>query len=234
MYMPHENITFLANSSICTNSTASRRLVWESHGDVNSSQGQWYDLWIASGFIATLLIKVAMANFGLALMELADPFVVCAGEFLWMPTSFGSGRQLSTRASGANRQILEAFDEQGRSLPSEMVRTWFQAKQRALFHCALSKVLFWGFLVHLCLVNLFESVYKEVYEGYVVARGAPPFYALLEERDLKVLAGCLVATGAVLILGVFVIRYLNRLSARNAENIGDTDDSSSDSDVGEP
>jgi hypothetical protein len=234
MYMPHENITFLGNSSICTNSTASRRLVWESHGDVNKSEGHWYDLWIASGFIATVLIKVAIANFGLALMELADPFVVCAGEFLWMPTSFGNGRQLRTTGSGGNRQILEAFDEQGRALPSEMVNTWFKAKQRALFHCALSKVLFWGLLVHVCLVNLFESVYKEVYEGYVVAEDAPPLYVLLEKRDLTVLAGCLVATGVVLILGVLIIRSLNRLSATNAECAGETDDSSSDSDGGEP
>ena len=220
--------------------------MWESTSDANAQTDHWYELWLASGFLATLLIKFAVANFGLSLMELADPFVVCAGEFLWMapPATMGTSTTTSARRPRLNdsrgsgealstRQILEAFDEQGRALPDEMVQTWFKTKQRSLVHVGFSKTLFWGILVHLCMVNLFLSVYQEVYTAFdetFVGDEIPSLYQMLEERDQVVLAACLGCSAFVAFLGAYFVCRLNHLASVQEEHVGDTDDSSSESD----
>jgi len=174
MFVPSDDTVYLGNSTICTNFTESRRLVWEADLDANIQTDQWYEIWLASGFLATLVIKFAVANFGLSLMKLADPFVVCAGEFLWMapptdmttssPKTSSKGRRgLKDEGGISTREMLEAFDEQGRALPKDLVRTWFKAKQRSLLHAGFSRTVFWGLAVHLCIINLMLSVYQEIY-----------------------------------------------------------------------
>ena len=237
--VPGDNIAFLGNSSICSNFTESRRLVWESTMDADAQTDHWYELWLASGFLATLMIKFAVANFGLSLMELADPFVVCAGEFLWMapPASMEGSRSRGSSSNYANtstRQMLEAFDEQGRALPNKMVQTWFKTKQRSLVHVGFSKTLFWGIIVHLCMINLFLSVYQEVSatinQAIFVGAEIPSYYEMLEENDRLVLAYSLGCAAVVSVLGIYFVCRLNRLASIQEEHLGDTDDSSSESD----
>lgn len=211
--VPNETeISFLGNNSICTNRTAARKLIWEARydeeGDSTSSfETDWYNLWITSGFLATLFVKVAVANFGLSLMALADPFIVCAGEFLWIP----------------NVNQIESQE-------------WFRTKQRALFHVGLSRTLFWGTVVCLCMINLFCSVYQEAYKDVDLAEeDLPQLYQMLEQRDIVVLGGCLGTAFAVIALGSYFVSRLNQdmgMTNNHNEDLPDTDSSSFEGDDG--
>ena len=66
MFVPDDSMEFFGNSTICTNGTQARKLVLESAPD---SHMDWWDLWVASGFLAILVVKFAVANYGLALMH---------------------------------------------------------------------------------------------------------------------------------------------------------------------
>jgi hypothetical protein len=222
MLVPDEGIEFFGISNICTNGTEARKLVLESAPD---SHVDFWDLWVASGFLAILVVKFAVANYGLSLMTLADPFVVCAGEFLWVPTDMGM--EIKTADGQTERvQFLEAFDERGRALPTEMIAKWFNSKRRSLCIIGLSKSVFWGFLVHLCMFNLFVAVQEDLGEESSLTD-------LLEARDMKVLTACMVFAAFVLFVGIRIVRRLNSLpktdeqretsddsSAENANNYG--------------
>lgn len=235
--VPDERIQYLGNSSICTNNTAARRLVWENRRDQDAydydSKTDWYNLWIASGFLAMLVVKVAMANFGVSLMLLADCFCGCQGEYLWMPMSLVP--EGSKAKSQTSRRAESTTTSSSASPPTQLIEKWFEKKRRALFVGALSKTFFWGLLVHLCMVNLFRSVYQEMYDSLELLgdRGNSTrdttlqLYEMLEQRDIKVLGSCLGVAGIVIVLGIYVVHELNE-SAKllSAENLPDTDDSS--------
>ena len=60
------NLVYHGNTSICTNKTAALKLLLEAPAPEHEDR-DWYELWIASGFLSTLLVKIAAANFGLSL-----------------------------------------------------------------------------------------------------------------------------------------------------------------------
>ena len=190
----------MGNNTICTNGTIARKLVFESAPD---SDVDWLDLWIGSGFLAIIIIKFAVANYGLSLMSLADPFVVCAGEFLWIPTDLGMEIQ-TTEGSKEHVQFLKAFDERGKALPTELLEKWFRSKRRALVHIGLSRTVFWGFIVHLCMFNLFVAVQEEIGNNNDLGE-------MLQHRDFIVLTVCLCFAAVVVTLGYKSITYLNTL-----------------------
>jgi hypothetical protein len=215
LYTPPGDVTFLGDTWICTNGTAARKLVFESDPETETD---WWDLWVASGFLSIIIVKFAVANYGLSLMTLADPFVVCAGEFLWVPTDLGMEIQTSDGTT-ERIQFLQAFDERGRALPTEMLEKWFRSKQRALVHIGLSQTVFWGFLVHLCMFNLFVAVQEEMGEDSSIGM-------ILQHRDNVVLGVCLIFAAFVVLLGYRAIAHLNRLPLRPEH--GETSDDSSD------
>lgn len=203
-------LVYLGNASICANKTAAIQLLLEAPAPEHGER-DWYDLWIASGFLATLLVKIAVANFGLALMSLADPFVVCAGEFLGFPWT------TTARDKSSTMDIVVA------------------SKRRSLLVAALSKTVFWGFVMHLCLFNMFAAVYEGVGEETSVEES-------LTERDKNVMKGCLGFTAMVAVSGFFIVRQFRkslsrRKKKRQASEVEATDedemihDSSSDADA---
>ena len=140
-FVPDEDeLTYVGDAFICTNKTAALRLLLEAPAPEHGER-DWYELWIASGFLATLVVKIAVANFGLALMTLADPFVVCAGQFLGLPWK---------NAGQGKNSVLEAV---------------VSSKRRSLTVVGLSKAFFWGFVMHACMLNLFAAVYEGVGEA---------------------------------------------------------------------
>lgn len=199
-------------------------MVLESAPDASTD---WWDLWVASGFLALIVVKFAVANFGLSLMGLADPFMICAGEFLWVPTDMGM--ELKTDDGSRERvRFLEAFDERGRALPTEMIAKWFNSKKRALYHIGLSKTLFWGIIVHLCMFNLFVAVQEEI--------EASSLEEIIQERESIVAGVCLGFAGLVIFLGCTIISKLSSLPQEQPgeqstvpvdENEFNTDDDSS-------
>jgi len=237
--VPDERIHYLGNSSICTNNTAARRLVWENRRDQDAydydSQTDWYKLWIASGFLAMLVVKVAMANFGVSLMLLADCFCGCQGEYLWMPMSLVPDGSKTKSQTPSRRAESNTTTSSSAAPPTQLIEKWFEKKRRALFVGALSKTFFWGIVVHLCMVNLFRSVYQEMYKSLELLgyHGSSTrditlqFYEMIEQRELKVLGSCLGVAGIVSALGVYIVYKLNESTKLlSAENLPDTDDSS--------
>lgn len=176
---------------------------------------------MASGFLATLVVKFAVANYGLSLMALADPFAVCAGEFLWVPTDLGM--EIKTEQGAIETfKFLEAFDERGRALPTEMLEKWFNSKRRALVHIALSRTVLWGFLVHLCMFNLFVTVQEEI--GDVTSIGM-----ILRHRDTVVVSVCLGFTCLVVVFGCKAIRALQKWPVEQGDTSDESDDNASTS-----
>ena len=188
--MPNEtNLVYQGNHSICTNKIAARKLILEApapqHGDPD-----WYDLWIASGFLATLVVKIAVANFGLALMALADPFVVCAGEYLGLP---------------------------GTSMDSGIMSAILKSKRRSLLVVALSKSVFWGFVMHFCLFNMFTAAYVGVGEETAIEEA-------LNDRDKRVLLGCLYFAMSVAGVGIYVIGKIRESMAKQRSQDAESTD----------
>jgi hypothetical protein len=54
-----------------------------------SSDVSWWKIWISTGLLASILLKAGVAKFGIGLVQLADPFMVCDGKYIGPPsTSF--------------------------------------------------------------------------------------------------------------------------------------------------
>ena len=195
------DLVYLGNSSICTNKTAALQLLLEAPAPEHGER-DWYELWIASGFLATLVIKIAVANFGLALMTLADPFVVCGGEFLGFPWTTEAG-------------------DRGDAMAAVVV-----SKRRSLLVAALSKTVFWGFVMHACLFNMFAAVYEGVGEETKVEES-------MTERDKNVLKGCLGFAAMVAALGLVIVGQFKKSSRklkrkRQSSEVEATDDDDDD------
>lgn len=80
-----------------------------------------------------------MANFVIALLKIADPFVVCAGRFVWIPAKFG------LQMDGLNKD--------------ELFTQFKQTKESSLFYINLRGAIFWGVLMHWALWNLMSTAY---------------------------------------------------------------------------
>jgi len=188
---PWPDMDYLGNSTICFNQTEARKLVLEAP---HQTETDWHNLLIASGFLATLVVKIAVANFGLSLLSLADPFVICNGQFLCMPHDFG----MEVRDHG-QRERLDIMTNE--ALKSDVLYKWFESKHWALFYIGLSKSIFWGFLVHLSLFNLLTSVYDELDPEASLSQ-------TIDNRDMNVLTGCMSLAAFVFLVGIYCIWQL--------------------------
>ena len=68
---------FIGNETICIDDNYSRDEIL-----VADDTGlNWWELWMTSGLLASVLVKFSVANFGVALLKVADPFCVCDGAY---------------------------------------------------------------------------------------------------------------------------------------------------------
>lgn len=68
---------FLGNDAICIDEKYSREEILVA-GETGLS---FWELWMTSGLLASLLVKISISIFGVALLKLADPFCICDGKY---------------------------------------------------------------------------------------------------------------------------------------------------------
>lgn len=100
----------------------------------------WWELWISSGLLAGLVVKFFIANFGISLVKLADPFFVHDGKYESPPTSVKVSEE-----EGDAKSLLFVNEE------------ITQNKIAALKAIAFREVIVWGVLTNLCLISLFVA-----------------------------------------------------------------------------
>ena len=137
VFLPAPDKQFVGNTTVCQDSALARRIIMQAP-DTKFSGPQ---LWLQSGLLAALVIKAVLANFVIALLKVADPFVVCNGEFLWIPAKFGLG--------------LGGLDM------AELFANFKTTKEASMFYINLRDLLFWGLIMHLALWNLMSSAYTD-------------------------------------------------------------------------
>jgi hypothetical protein len=134
-YLPDKDISWLGIKTICEDSEMARTIVLQAP----DSEFSGYELWIESGLFATIILKFTMANFIISLLKIADPFVVCAGRFVWIPAKFGLS------SGGLNKDKLFA--------------DFKNTKEGSLYFINLRGAIFWGFTMHWALWNLMSTAY---------------------------------------------------------------------------
>jgi hypothetical protein len=135
-FLPTRNFTFLGNLTVCNDGPTARKIILQPP-DTEFTGFSAYDMWFKSGLLAALVIKFIVANFVISLLKSADPFVVCRGEFLWIPAKFGLG--------------LDGLDKASRFYKEK------KRKEAVLRYINLRDLLWWGFLMHMCLLNLMAA-----------------------------------------------------------------------------
>ena len=73
------NVTFVGDLEACNENGYVINEVLDIASQTNFS---WWEAWIASGIIASILLKTGVANFGIALLRMADPLMACDGLFI--------------------------------------------------------------------------------------------------------------------------------------------------------
>lgn len=134
VWSPRLDSTFLGNETICIDRDYARQEVLVA----DETDLSLWELWISSGLLANLLVKIAIANFGIALLKLADPFCICEGTYESPPTA-------------AQKQ----GEEQEQPATSIFVDNQVKAdKAAALKAIAMRESLIWGFITNSCLLSL--------------------------------------------------------------------------------
>jgi len=128
---------FIGNETICIDRDYSRTEIMVAD-DTGLS---FWELWIQSGLLAVLLLKFVLANFGVALLKMADPFFVCNGEYESPPEVIDG--DLTEEQEGNERRTLLNVNVGMKN-----------KKIAALKTVALRECLVWGLLTNLSLVCL--------------------------------------------------------------------------------
>lgn len=210
VYTPADDIEYLGNRTICTDGDYARELALQASSTL-SGNTDWYtivDLWISSGLIASFLVKIAMSNFAIWLLRLADPFIVCNGEFLWIPAKLGDG--LGGRSKN---DVFAGFKKN---------------KEGTLRNLALRGCIIWCTVMHLCLFNLLYAAYDS-YD----AEDGESIDISFSTTDTVIMASSLGISLVVVLLGLWFIRRLrNGFDAYHTDSDSDSD-SDSESDYSE-
>mmetsp|Transcript_6658 Transcript_6658/g.7660 ORF Transcript_6658/g.7660 Transcript_6658/m.7660 type:complete len:350 (-) Transcript_6658:184-1233(-) len=135
IWSPSLNSTFLGNETVCVDRDYARNeILVAEETDIS-----FWEAWIMSGLLANLLIKIAVTNFGVNLLKLADPFCTCGGTYECPPlvmTSDGDGNYYQEIAS---------------IIVDDAVK---KDKASALHIIATRNTLIWGFITNSCLLSL--------------------------------------------------------------------------------
>ncbi|KAI2502204.1 hypothetical protein MHU86_12256 [Fragilaria crotonensis] len=108
-------------------------------------------MWISSGLLASFIVKIAMTNFAMGLLHLADPFISCSGRFMWIPTKLGSGL--------------------GKRDKNEVFRGFKKNKLKTLQNTYMRTCIIWGTIFHLCVYSLMKSAFstsQQLYGGLLL------------------------------------------------------------------
>lgn len=141
VFLPPKNFTFLGNLTVCNDGPTAKKIILQPP-DTEFTGFSPFDMWFKSGLLAALIIKFIVTNFVISLLRSADPFVVCGGEFLWIPSKFGLG------LDGQKLDKASHFFKEKRR------------KEKILRFINLRDLLWWGFLMHMCLLNLIAAAYS--------------------------------------------------------------------------
>ena len=126
LYAPRPDMPFFGNVTICTDPSYARTMLHPPE----TSATMW-DVWIKTGLLATFFVKIAMSNFAVALLRVADPFSICNGKFECPPERYS----LLART----QDLLEMKED----------------KEAILTALGVRSAIFWGLLTNLSLVNIF-------------------------------------------------------------------------------
>jgi hypothetical protein len=124
-YLPIEEPTFLGNLTSCESYDFVRQEIIELS---EASTITWWDVWIHSGVLASLLLSPVVANFGLGLAKLADPFMICDGKYEGPPSGFNF----------QDSEVIALMDEIGISMKIS----------------AFGRVVLWGIFLNVLLLNV--------------------------------------------------------------------------------
>jgi hypothetical protein len=105
--------------------------------EASDTETNWWELWVATGLLARILIRVSVCNFGIALSRMADPLSICAGRFEWPSTRF-------KLAESTNKTLEQVKREKA------TIYRWV----------ALKSTVLWGILTHICLINLMLTAWN--------------------------------------------------------------------------
>lgn len=135
LLQPKDDFQFIGNETICVDLAYAREKIMVAD-DTGLS---WWELWISSGLLAGLVIKFFIANFGISLVKLADPFCIHDGKYESPPESMDHSEDDNPQSFlHVNRQITEN-------------------KSAALKAIALRSSVVWGLLTNMCLASLVIS-----------------------------------------------------------------------------
>ena len=179
--LPVDDIVFLGNRTICLDSeyAKSRALVAPDTKFVLQAS---VNLWINTGLLASFLVKIAMTNFSMGLLNLADPFLTCDGKFMWIPEALGTGV-----GSKDTNQVFRGFTNN---------------KRTSLRNTFLRTCIIWGTIFHLCVYNLFKSAIETSSQRY----GG----LLLGNQDRAILIFTTIASVLVIAMSIFWRLVLRR------------------------
>jgi hypothetical protein len=150
----------------------------------------------------------AVTNYALALLRMADPFVVCSGEFFWIPSKLGDG--LGGRSK---TQVFAGFRKN---------------KESTLRTIAFKGAITWGLIMHICIVNLMYTAYSQ-YDNS--GSTASPFN--ISQSDAVILSFCMSVSGGVIagsICFIGVLRARKNIVLRRLRKKQNGDDSDEDND----
>jgi hypothetical protein len=123
MYAPDDSPRFLGNTTVCDDPQYAQ----EKYFSAPSTEPDLFSIWISSGIVATLFIKIVMANFGIALLHYMDPLSFHDGEYEY-PKQIVGDLVMQEAREKTTIQLLRAS--------------------------ALRGCLVWGIILHSCIVNL--------------------------------------------------------------------------------
>jgi hypothetical protein len=147
IWAPKSDFTFLGNDKICRDFMHARGKILESsENDLN-----FVELWITSGLLATFIVKIAITNFGVALLKLADPFCTCGGKYESPPIRYTD-------------PIEGSVEESAHLIANDRIKENKAASLRAL---AIRESLIWGFIANASLISLLVAAVQNIVESKV-------------------------------------------------------------------
>jgi len=169
---------FLGNERICVDEQYSREKIFVA-GETGRS---FWELWMTSGLFASLLVKIAIANFGVALLKFADPFCICDGKYESPPEVMNQDLK---EEEGQDATFLHVDNNVKKN------------KVKALKAIAFRECLIWGFFTNISLLSLIVASWSNLDEfktlDYIV-------FAVIMGLSLGASFGCF-----------FVTRYTGRI-----------------------
>jgi len=145
VWSPADGSTFLGNETICVDHEYAEQEILIAD-DANIT---FWKVWIASGLLASILIKFAITNFGIALLKLADPFSLFGGMYECPPLS-ALGKHSDTEAQKRTAAVL-------------FVDKDVQDKREEAFKAiAIRESIVWGIITNLSLMSLIVSTVADM------------------------------------------------------------------------